>query len=99
MIREDVEVSDMVASRLRNEGIDLRTQHKAIRFVIKNGEKFLLCEDINHNKEVSIPFDQVLIAVGRVANLQGYGLEELDIPVNCTIKTNDYYYSLANKLP
>ena len=35
-------------------------------------------------------FDQLLVAVGRAANLKGYGLEELGIPVDDTINTNDY---------
>ncbi len=91
MIREDEEVSEMVTTRFRNEGIDLRTQHKAKRFLIENGDKILICEDLaNDCKEVRIIFDQVLVAVGRAANLQGYGLEELDIPVSNTIETNDY---------
>lgn len=91
LIREDEEISAMVAKRFRNEGIDLRTQHEAKRFVVESGEKILICEDLaNNNKEVRISFDQVLVAVGRAANLQGYGLEELDIPVSRTIETNDY---------
>ncbi len=91
LIREDEEVSAMVAKRFRNEGIDLRTQHEAKQFVVESGEKILICEDLaNNNKEVRISFDQVLVAVGRAANLQGYGLEELDIPVSRTIETNDY---------
>ncbi len=91
LIREDEEVSAMVAKRFHNEGIDLRTQHVAKRFVVESGEKILICEDLaNNNKEVRISFDQVLVAVGRAANLQGYGLEELDIPVSRTIETNDY---------
>ena len=91
MIREDEEVSAMVATRFRNEGIDLRTQHEAKRFIIENSENILICEDLaDGNKEVRIIFDQILVAVGRAANLQGYGLEELDIPVSRTIETNEY---------
>ena len=90
MKREDEDVSEMVAQRFRNEGIDLRTFHQAKRFVVENGEKILICEDLSNNKELRISFDQVLVAVGRTANLQGFGLEELDIPVSRTIDTNDY---------
>lgn len=90
MFREDEEVSTMVAARFRNEGIDLRTLHKAKQFLVENGEKILLCDDLASNTEVRIVFDQVLVAVGRAANLQGYGLDELGIPVNNTIETNDY---------
>lgn len=91
MKREDEEVSEMVAQRFRNEGIDLRTLHEAKRIIIKNGEKILICENLSkNNKEVRISFDQVLVAVGRTANLQGFGLEELGVPVSRTIDTNDY---------
>ena len=37
-----------------------------------------------------IPFDVLLCAVGRVARLQGFGLEELGVPVQRTITTNEY---------
>ena len=93
MIREDAEVSEMVASRFREEGVDVRTQHKAKQFLVEDGEKVLICEDLaNGNREVRIPFDQVLVAVGRAANTQGFGLEELEIPLTKTrtIETNDY---------
>jgi len=77
LIREDPEVSEMVASRFREEGIDIRVGHKAARILSEGGEKKLVCEQ--GGKEVRIPFDELLCAVGRVANTEGYGLEELGI--------------------
>jgi len=43
-------------------------------------------------RDVRIPFDQLLIAVGRVANTEGYGLEELGIPLTKarTVETDEY---------
>jgi pyruvate/2-oxoglutarate dehydrogenase complex dihydrolipoamide dehydrogenase (E3) component len=79
MIREDPEISTMVAQRFAAEGIDVRVNHKAKAFQLENGEKLLLAE--TQGREVRIPFDQVVVAVGRVANTKGYGLEELGIPV------------------
>jgi pyruvate/2-oxoglutarate dehydrogenase complex dihydrolipoamide dehydrogenase (E3) component/uncharacterized membrane protein YdjX (TVP38/TMEM64 family) len=79
LIREDPEISAMVAERFRAEGIDVRVNHTARAFRVESGEKVLLAE--SDGREVRIPFDQVLVAVGRVANTQGYGLEELGIPV------------------
>jgi pyruvate/2-oxoglutarate dehydrogenase complex dihydrolipoamide dehydrogenase (E3) component len=38
----------------------------------------LVCE--HEGREARIAFDQVLVAVGRIANTGGYGLEELGIP-------------------
>jgi pyruvate/2-oxoglutarate dehydrogenase complex dihydrolipoamide dehydrogenase (E3) component len=39
---------------------------------------------------VRIPFDAVLVAVGRVANLKGYGLEEFGIRLGRTVDTNEF---------
>jgi pyruvate/2-oxoglutarate dehydrogenase complex dihydrolipoamide dehydrogenase (E3) component/uncharacterized membrane protein YdjX (TVP38/TMEM64 family) len=44
--------------------------------------------------EVQIPFDEIIVAVGRKARLTGYGLEELGIETDKTIVTNDYLETL-----
>jgi pyruvate/2-oxoglutarate dehydrogenase complex dihydrolipoamide dehydrogenase (E3) component len=62
--------------------------HKAMRFVVENGEKALVAEA--RRREVRIPFDAVLVAVGRVANLKGYGLEELGVAATRTVDTNEF---------
>jgi hypothetical protein len=41
-------------------------------------------------RRLRIPFDAVLVAVGRAANLKGYGLEELGIPTGRTVETNEF---------
>jgi pyruvate/2-oxoglutarate dehydrogenase complex dihydrolipoamide dehydrogenase (E3) component/uncharacterized membrane protein YdjX (TVP38/TMEM64 family) len=88
MIREDPEVSDLVAARFRQEGVDVLVNHKAKQFVIENGEKILIAE--HEEREVRIPFDAVLVAVGRVANLKGYGLEEIGVATTRTVDTNEF---------
>ncbi len=88
MIREDPEVSEMVTRRFREEGIDVLLDHRAKQFLIENGEKVLLAE--HQGRDVRIAFDAVLVAVGRVANLKGYGLEELGIAAERTVGTNAY---------
>ncbi len=88
MIREDPEVSDLVAARFRQEGVDVLLKHKAKAFTIENGEKTLIAE--HEGREVRIPFDAVLVAVGRVANLKGYGLEEIGIAATRTVDTNEF---------
>jgi len=94
MIREDPEVSELVTRRFRDEGIQVLVNHKAKRFEIDNGEKVLIAE--HDGQDVRIPFDQVLVAVGRVANTRGYGLEELGIPTTParTVETNEYLQTL-----
>jgi pyruvate/2-oxoglutarate dehydrogenase complex dihydrolipoamide dehydrogenase (E3) component/uncharacterized membrane protein YdjX (TVP38/TMEM64 family) len=90
MIREDPEISQMVAQRFREDGIDLRLGHKARQFLLDGGEKVLVAE--HEGREVRIPFDLLLCAVGRVANTQGYGLEELGIGTTRqrTVETNEF---------
>ena len=86
LIREDQEVSELVTRRFRAEGIDVLVDHKAKQFVVENGENILLAE--HEGCEVRIPFDAVLVAVGRVANLKGYGLEEVGVATTRTVDTN-----------
>ena len=86
--REDPEVSELVAQQFDAEGIEVLTEHKAARFLVEDGEKFLLAE--HAGVEVKIPFDTVLLAVGRAANLAGYGLEELGVKTARTVETNAF---------
>ncbi len=94
MIREDPEVSALVMKKFREEGVNVLVNHKAREFKVENGEKVLIAE--HEGKEVRIVFDEVLCAVGRVANTAGYGLEELGIPLakTRTVETNDYLQTL-----
>ncbi|MGB2246337.1 MAG: dihydrolipoyl dehydrogenase [Alcanivorax sediminis] len=93
MIREDEEASEIVTRSLQESGVQVLTNHKAIRFARENGEKVLYAE--HDGKEITLPFDQVLVAVGRKANTDGLGLEALNLPTaaNGTIQTNDLLQS------
>ena len=75
--REDTDVADTILTRFREEGVDVRLQHKATRFAVEDGEKVLYCD--HQGSEVRIPFDQLLVAVGRKGNTEGLGLENLGI--------------------
>jgi pyruvate/2-oxoglutarate dehydrogenase complex dihydrolipoamide dehydrogenase (E3) component/uncharacterized membrane protein YdjX (TVP38/TMEM64 family) len=88
--REDPEFSAMVIQRFRAEGIDLRMQHMPVAFRIEDGEKIMLCE--HAGETVRIPFDQLLLAIGRVPNVTGFGLEELGVPLakGGTVEVNQY---------
>lgn len=94
MVREDVEVSERVRKRFAAEGIDVRLGHKAVRVETENGSHRLIAE--HDGKQVTIEFDHILVAVGRVANTAGYGLEELGIAVTKqkTVETDDYLQTL-----
>ena len=56
--------------------------------MVENGERILITE--HANGDMRIPFDAVLVAVGRTANLTGYGLEELGVPTGKTVTTNAF---------
>jgi len=88
MLREDAEVSELVAQRFRAEGIDVLVNHKAKQFVVEDGEKILIAE--YEARDVRIPFDAVLVAVGRVANLKDYGLEEVGVATSRTVDVNEF---------
>ncbi|OGB36735.1 MAG: pyridine nucleotide-disulfide oxidoreductase [Burkholderiales bacterium RIFCSPHIGHO2_02_FULL_66_10] len=92
MLREDAEVSALAQASLAADGVAVLTGHKALRCELVDGEKILVVE--HEGAEKRIPFDQLICAVGRVARLQGYGLEDLGIPTNKTVETNEYLQTL-----
>jgi len=92
MVREDEEVSALAQASLEADGVAVLTGHKALRCELVDGEKTLVVEHAGAEKR--IPFDQLLCAVGRVARLTGYGLEDLGIPTNRTVETNEYLQTI-----
>lgn len=92
MIREDEEVSALAKASLEADGVAVLTGHQALRCEVVDGEKTLVVE--HGGAEKRIAFEQLLCAVGRVARLTGYGLEELGIPTNRTVETNEYLQTI-----
>lgn len=90
MPKEDAEIAIQVQQQLIAEGVDLKLNHKMIEFVSVDGEKQLRCE--HDGQIVEIGFDQLLVATGRKANVSGFGLDQLDIPLTADgrIEVNDY---------
>lgn len=90
MIREDDDVAVLVTERFTEEGINVCTDHNAKEFKIEDGRKRLIAE--YEGKDVTIEFDQLLVAVGRAANISGFGLEELGIRISArrTIEVNEF---------
>jgi pyruvate/2-oxoglutarate dehydrogenase complex dihydrolipoamide dehydrogenase (E3) component len=86
--KEDEEVSALVAETLRADGVSILTGHEAVRC---EGRTLIARSD---GGEVALPFDEIIVAVGRKARLGGYGLEELGIETNRTIVINDYLETL-----
>ena len=89
MPREDAEVSELVMAQFRKQGIQLLTSHKLTRFGKDGGTKFMEAE--HEGETVRVEFDQVLLAIGRKANVEGFGLEEMNMPLTAqgTIEVNN----------
>ena len=96
MAREDAEVSELARQSLTRDGVDVRTGHKALRCEREERDgvthKYLVVE--HDGVEQRIEFDALVCAVGRSARLQGYGLEDLGIPTERTVVTNEYLETL-----
>ncbi len=90
MGREDPEIADMVRERFEAEGVDVRVNHRARQIVQRDGEKILIAE--HEGRDVEIPFDALLVAVGRVANTSGFGLQELGVRLTPrgTVEVNEF---------
>ena len=88
--REDTDVAEAARSTLEASGVTVLTGHKAVRFE----NKILVAEGLGG--KVSVPFDAVIVAVGRKARLTGFGLEELGVDTAATVNTDAF---LATKFP
>ncbi len=94
LLREDDEVSEFVAERLREDGVEVRTGHQAIAVEQHSADgKVLICK--HQGNERRLDFDVILVAIGRKPRIGGYGLDTLGIPVQQNVvKTNAYLQTL-----
>ncbi|GAC33771.1 FAD-dependent oxidoreductase [Paraglaciecola polaris] len=92
--KEDPDAALHLQTQLEKDGIDLRLNTSAIAVETTSEGNVLLVEFAG--KEERIPFDKILVAVGRQANLTGFGLEKLGIETDRTVITNDF---LQTKYP
>ncbi|MCD6188492.1 MAG: FAD-dependent oxidoreductase, partial [Desulfuromusa sp.] len=77
--REDPEVGEFIRQKFIDEGIQVLTEHQAQEVRLDSGRKWLVCE--HQGEKIKVEFDQLLIAVGRKANVTGFGLEELGVEI------------------
>ncbi len=75
--REDNDVFLLLSEEFKKNGIEILNEHIAIRIESGNNIKKLICD--NKGKEVSVNFDEILVALGRRPQAQGFGLEELGV--------------------
>ncbi len=76
--REDADAAAEVQARFADEGIQVKLGHKALRVERIDDEcGRLLCQF--QDQEVAFEFDRILLALGRKANVEGFGLRELGV--------------------
>jgi len=96
--REDADAGAALLASLQADGVDVRLQHQAERFELVDGEPRMIARRLDSGEAVTIAFDCLLLALGRVANVSGYGAEELGLALraNGTLETDQY---LATRFP
>jgi pyruvate/2-oxoglutarate dehydrogenase complex dihydrolipoamide dehydrogenase (E3) component/uncharacterized membrane protein YdjX (TVP38/TMEM64 family) len=77
--REDADAAAEVESRFRAEGVRVMTGCKALRVERGDDGDRLVCE--RDGEEVALLFDRLLLALGRKANVEGFGLQELGVEI------------------
>jgi pyruvate/2-oxoglutarate dehydrogenase complex dihydrolipoamide dehydrogenase (E3) component/uncharacterized membrane protein YdjX (TVP38/TMEM64 family) len=82
--REDEDAAALIAETLRSEGVDIRSETVALRCV---DDALVVGRD---GGEEHLPYDTLIVAVGRKARLTGYGLEELGVETDKTIGTDAF---------
>ena len=90
MGKEDPDVSQWMADKLKSEGVEILTSAKIGQITKENGKGIL---HLRHQlQDKKIPFSHLLAATGRKANLRGLGLEGLEIrqTKQSTIETNGF---------
>jgi len=98
MPREDEEVSAMVRQQFERQGIDVLTDHRLVKFESIDGVNYMQAE--HQGATVSIEFDKVLLAIGRKPNVEGFGLEELNLPLTPqgTVQVNEYMQTVYSNI-
>lgn len=88
--REDPDIAELVAARLRAEGVDLRLGYTAREFRSEHGRQTLVAT--SGGEEARLEFDRLLVAVGRVPDVRGYGLEEMGVALTDrgSIEVNEF---------
>lgn len=92
--REDRDVANLISAALLEDGIRIIYDAEAVRCEQENDEQRLVIR--YQGVEQALVFDALLCAVGRVARTDGFGLEELGIPLTKqrTIETDGYLQTL-----
>jgi len=71
--REDADVADVLATRMRREGVTILDRARASRVEVRGGAKVVTVRTGGGEREIAA--DEILVATGRRPNIEGLGLE------------------------
>ncbi len=88
--REDIEVSEFMFDSFQQEGIKFLGEHQVLSFQKHAGQSQVMLKHAEN--EFPLAFDVALLAIGRKANIEGFGLETLgvDTTEQGALKVNEY---------
>jgi pyruvate/2-oxoglutarate dehydrogenase complex dihydrolipoamide dehydrogenase (E3) component/uncharacterized membrane protein YdjX (TVP38/TMEM64 family) len=94
MGKEDQDAADAVEAALTADGVAILKNAEPLRCELMDGKQLLQIR--RDGAEETIVFDVLLLALGRAPRTQGFGLEELGIPLTParTIETNAWLQTL-----
>lgn len=92
--KEDPDVAEVLASRLRSEGVRILDGSSATRVTRRDGKKVVTVAAPG-GVETEVAADEVLVAVGRTPNVEGLGLDaagvrysKTGVEIDSTCRTN-----------
>ncbi len=91
LLKEDEQAATLIAQTLCEEKVEVLTGHRAVRF---DGRRNLVIEGPEGEK--NLPYDDLIIAIGRKPRVSGFGLEELGLVTDGKL---DIDAQLRTKLP
>ncbi|PXW89743.1 pyruvate/2-oxoglutarate dehydrogenase complex dihydrolipoamide dehydrogenase (E3) component [Nitrosomonas sp. Nm84] len=92
---EDADAVDLVKAALQADGVKILTQTDVLRCETEDNAQYLIVRG-KDGEEMRQQFDALLCAVGRMPRTEGFGLEQLGIPVSNqhTIETNAWLQTI-----
>lgn len=90
MSKEDLDVSQLMERTFRSNGMQIFKSAKIQRFEKSAGGMKKVVFESPDTGAQDLEFDEVLLALGRDARIEGFGLEELGIEVSKTIVTDAF---------
>jgi pyruvate/2-oxoglutarate dehydrogenase complex dihydrolipoamide dehydrogenase (E3) component len=90
LLKEEAEVSDLMTTILRGEGVEIRTRTKVLKVTkSSSGAKIAVCEC--DGEQFEIECDEILVAAGRRPNVEGLDLEKAGVKFDSRrIETDEF---------